>query len=77
MPEERTDVLVVGGGLGGVAAALAIGWQLAPLVAGERRVDGASALGALVLLALGTAGPWLLVDLARRWAERRRYWDWQ
>src|SRR5689334_14903973 len=28
--------------LGGVAATLAIGWQLAPLVAAGRRVDGAS-----------------------------------
>ena len=63
--------------LGGGLAGLVIGWRLAGLVALRGRVDGASGLGALVLVALGVVGPWLLVDLLRRWTERRYYWEWQ
>ena len=63
--------------LGGMLAGVVVAWQLAELIALQGGVDGASGLGALVLVALGVVGPWLLVDLARRWGERRRYWDWQ
>jgi hypothetical protein len=40
-------------------------------------MDDALALAALALLALGMTVPWLHVDLLRRWAERRYYWEWQ
>jgi hypothetical protein len=65
------------------SAALAGGLLAAPavttrLVAGDAAdPDPADAPGALLLLALATAGPWLVADLRRRRAERRQDRGWR
>src|SRR4051812_46734291 len=60
--------------LGGLAALASAGSTLSRLEAGP---SPAFLAGAALLVALGAAGGWLLVELLWRRARRRNHWRWQ